>query len=385
MNNPDTDMNARLERLESYLALDGDNPVLLGEVATLQYQLGLLSAAKTNAEKLLQIDPQRASAHALLGLLASRAAEFSSAIAFLDRAIALGDTAPILQYQLADALVREGQPEAALTHAQRAAESIPALPFAPALYVRVLHCLGRLEDAIEYANNLQQAGLADNCSASFHGAVALIYLDRDDLENARRAASDALQKDPLDVDGNTTFGMTALANGEREQALESFSRAIQQRPHNGRSWLGIGLAQMATGSFNEAAESLQRAADHLQNHLGTLNALAWVHIVNKDAGRAEKVLLAALEIDRNFAETHGALAVVSLMKGHLDSAMQAVKRANGLDRANFAGNFANSLIQQISGNPAQAQAIMEKLLTTPITPDKSTLQHAIVNALAKMR
>ena len=135
--------------------------------------------------------------------------------------------------------------------------------------------------------------------------------------------------------------------------------------------------------MDEAAASLQKAANQLHNHLGTLNALAWVYILKKDAIQAETTLLRALEMDRTFAETHGTLAIVALMKGNLDSAVQAVKRANGLDRENFAGNFANSLIQQVSGNPTQARAIMEKLLTSPVLPGETTLQEAIARAMAK--
>jgi tetratricopeptide (TPR) repeat protein len=383
MNNPDTSAGDKLKKLESYLAVDPHNVALLVDVATLQYQQGQFDAARSRAEQILQLNPQQATAHALTGLVAALSGEIDLAVTHLQQAIELGDGAPLLQYQLADVLIRSGHYSEAVVHAKLAAEQASQLPFAPALYIRALHYLGELDGAIAYGNDVEASGQPAQCSAAFYGALASVYLDADDLVNAKRAASLALQQDPHDVDGNTTLGMLALADGETDQALAALQGVVEQRPNNGRAWLGIGLAQFVGGAMDEAAASLQKAVHHLHHHLGTLNALAWVYILKKDAINAETTLLSALERDRTFAETHGTLAIVALMKGNLDSAVQAVKRANGLDRNNFAGNFANSLIQQVSGNPTQARAIMEKLLLSPVLPGETTLQEAIAKAFAK--
>src|SRR3990167_317243 len=211
MNDPDTSFGDKLNRLESYLAVDPHNVALLVEVAALQYQHGQLTAARSRAEQVLQLDPQQATAHALTGLVAARSGELELAVTHLQRATELGDSAPLLQYQLADVLIRSGRYSEAVVHAKLAAEQASQLPFAPALYIRALHYLGELEDAIAYGNAVEASGQPAQCSATFYGALASVYLDADDLENARRAASLALQQDPLDVDGNTTLGLLVLA------------------------------------------------------------------------------------------------------------------------------------------------------------------------------
>lgn len=383
MSDRDNPIQERLNTFLSYLASDPDNAALLADIATMHYQLGRWAEAQSTALQSLQLDVTKSAAHAVVGLTKSRAGEFAQAIHHLKQAIALGEQDPMLHYQLADVLIRSGRHEEAEAHAWTAAQHASDLPFAPALYIRALHYVGKLSEAAAYGEAF--CNQTEHAAANLYGALATVYMDSNDLDNSRRTALLALNKDPEDIDGNTTMGMLALAETDAKQAQHAFVRVLKQQQTNGRAWLGMGLTQLLNGELSTAAESLQKATENLKGHLGTLNALAWTHILNKDAASAEATLLRALETDRTFAETHGTLAVVELMKGNLDSATQAVKRANALDRKNFAGNFAQSLIQQVSGNSTQAKIIVEQLLSTPVLPNGQTLQGAIAQALAKSR
>ena len=53
-----------------------------------------------------------------------------------------------------------------------------------------------------------------------------------------------------------------------------------------------------------------RATELMSGHAGSWHGLAWTMLLLEDLVEAERLLDHALEVDRNFAETHGALGVV---------------------------------------------------------------------------
>jgi tetratricopeptide (TPR) repeat protein len=301
------------------------------------------------------------------------------AVTSLRLALSLGATDPFLHYGLADALLRLNDLENAEVHATAAAAASEQLPFAPALLIRVLHYQGKLDEAIEYSRRVLENG---DGGPNFYGALASVYFDADDSDAARHFANLALEANSSDADAKLILATLDLGSGNATDSVVVFDELLDRNPENGRAWLGKGLAQMLGGTLPAAAESLTKATIYLDNHLGTLNTLAWVHLLNKDVVEAERALDAAQHLDRNFAETHGALAVAALMRGNIDSAVQAAKRAHALDKKNFAGNFAESLIQQANGNATAAQQIMQNILNSPITANGETLQVAIARAMA---
>lgn len=372
----------RRDQLTSYLPNDPENPTLLCDLAVINYQLGDRASAQSLAESALAKAPQQAPAHAVLGLLAFATNQVELAVKHLSQAIELGDNTPLLHYQLAHALIKQGEHERAEIHALYAAQhGGDDLPLASALYIRTLHYLGKMEEAIAFGNKTAED--PSKATSALLSTLASVYMDAEDLESAERLAKLALEQDPNDADSRMVLGMLALTEADEEQALSTFQNLTENHPENGRAWLGLGLSKMLGNSLEAAAEPLQNAARAMQNHTGTLIALAWIHILSKNAQAAEKALSTAMEVDRNFAEVHGSLAVVALMKGNLDGAVQASKRAHGLDPDNFTGQYASSLIQQLSGNREQAAAIMEKLLSASVMPNGESLHSTIAQALAK--
>lgn len=374
---------AQLDRLLSFHAIDPTNSKLLADIAALQYQLGKTQDARISALKALNIDADNAGAHSIAGLAAALTGDSEAAIEHLKRAVTGGANAPVLHFQLANLLCTNSLWTDAEAPAHYAAQHPTELPLAPALYLRVLHYLEKFDEAIAYSKSL----LANpgNIAPRVQGVMSTIYLDREDFENTRAAAQAALVDDANDVDGNTVMGMLALSDMEPELALSSFNRVLVSSSKNSRARLGVGLSHLLAGDLQKAISAFENTLESMPAHLGTYQALAWCHVLHKDAQEAESVLRRALDIDHNFSETHGGLAVTALMRGNIDSAVQAAKRAKSLDKNNFAGNFAQSLIQQVSGNAEQARKIVEALITQPIFPDGKTIHSAIAMQLAKQK
>lgn len=375
-------MQQRVRRLLSFLEQDPDNAVLLADVASLQMALGDFDQACRHAERAVRIDARSRAAHAVLGLIAAQRQDHETAASHLAEAYALGERDLQVQYDYARTLAMLGRFAEAEAPAHEAALARERLPHAPALYIRVLHYLGKLDEAIAFAEAL---GRDDAMPPRVNGMLSTLYLDIEEPDKARAAASAALAQDPNDSDALTAEGLLALGDLDARLAHSDFERVLRSQPQHGRALLGSGLSQLLAGDIDGAAQTLEQAVatSNMRSHNGTWQALAWCHILRRDIDGAERALQHALELDRNFAETHGGLALVALMRGNLDSAIQGAKRANGLDRGNLAGNFAESLIQQVSGNPAGAQAILQHLLSQPIMPDGKTVQEAVAEMLAR--
>jgi len=64
------------------------------------------------------------------------------------------------------------------------------------------------------------------------------------------------------------------------------------------------------GRFGEAQSSLSVAAQSLRDHFGTWLALAWAQLLGEQPEAALRTFQHSVLLDRNFAESHGSVAVV---------------------------------------------------------------------------
>lgn len=78
---------------------------------------------------------------------------------------------------------------------------------------------------------------------------------------------------------------------------------------------------------------------------------------------AVQAFTAALDIDRNFAENHGALAVALAMQGRAQEADLQVQLAVRLDPAGASAQYAKLLLSGNGGDSAAIQRLAQRLLT----------------------
>jgi tetratricopeptide (TPR) repeat protein len=158
---------------------------------------------------------------------------------------------------------------------------------------------------------------------------------------------------------------------------------LARRPDDGRSLLGAGLAAAAQMNLPQAVAQLKQAARSMPTHLGTWNALAWMHIVSGQLDDAQAALEKANAVEHNFAENHGGLAVVAAMKGDAAQARELIRTALKLDRNCFSAAYAAMLLQH---GPADRQAMLEsamQFLAKQRTPDGGSLQQAVLRMASR--
>jgi tetratricopeptide (TPR) repeat protein len=379
----DQQQRERLQRLLTYLEQDPHNPSLLADIATLQFADQQFERARDSAQRANAAAPGQRAAHAVLGLIAVRDGNYAGAADALGQAIALGEIDAAVHFHNAYALASlaryaEAEPSAAAAAAQHA-----EYPHAPALYLRILHHLGKIDEAVAFAEQLAASGGA--APPRLHGVLSTLYIDVDDIDKARSAAQAALAQDADDTDAHTTLGLLALGDLDGLLAQAEFERVLKVQANHGRATLGSGLSHMLAGDMSTATRALERATQttNMSTHVGTWHTLAWCYILQGDLDAAEQALQQAMELNRNFAETHGGLAVVAVMRGNIDLATQAAKRAAALNPKNFSGNFAQSLIQQAAGKAELARKIVQRILSQPVLSGGKTLQSVVAEMFAK--
>ena len=82
----------------------------------------------------------------------------------------------------------------------------------------------------------------------------------------------------------------------------------------------------------------------MPGHIGTWHALGWCHIAGQRLAEARACFERALALDRNFAESHGGLGIVSAMEGERDAAAESVERALRLDPKCLSARYAQALL-----------------------------------------
>jgi tetratricopeptide (TPR) repeat protein len=364
-----SDQNARLDRLTAFLDQDPTNRHLLADAAT-----AALEARKPQLveEFLGRYEAQEPLTPPLLNLrsLAALAeGRFEDARASLLPLLAESPDDPALRFNLAWASAMTGDWQSVVDQIDE--PTVLSTPRAAALKVQALHHLGALDEALEWGREWA-ARLPEDHELFSALSVAAFDSEQTDLaaEYAVRAGSSH--------EGLSTLGMLALADQKVEESLAQFEAALVANPQSARALLGKGLAQMITGKSAEAAEAIDRGAEVFGDHLGTWITAGWAHFSNGDMVAARNRFERALALDDTFAETHGALAVMDIASGDLDSANRRADIAQRLDRECLSAALARSLLLTAAGRPEAAERIRQIALNQPVGPGGQTIAEAMV-------
>jgi tetratricopeptide (TPR) repeat protein len=344
-----------LGRLKSLLPSDPRNPVLLRHCAQLAIELGDYTEALNMASAALQCAPGDAEAmfHRASALMGMRHYKEASQCLAVLQAHGLTHAGIAVNRALCHYALGEFREAGALLEAliDAGEKSTDVLRLA----VSTRHHLGDLKGAIDLADAHPEVVSQDGAVA---GVYALAYLDAGRAADAERAAFQALAKNPDSVDGLSVRGALALSNMDSPTAETSFRRVLELTPENGRAWIGLGTIALLAGDLGGAKDRLERGVAAMPRHVGSWHVLGWTHLVAGDLDSAERVFEHALELERNFAETHGALAAVHAMRGRAAEARKEIAIADRLNREGLAARFATAVLAGQAGNSGAAGSLL---------------------------
>ena len=247
---------------------------------------GRLANAEALCREILATTPDHADALHLLGAIAAKRGEGSSAIELFGRALAIKPDFAKAHSNLGAVLLRQGDTEQAIDHIEKAIELAP--------------------DLADAHNNLGNALL--KCAR---------------LEDAAKAFARAIEAAPGDTLAYNNLGALLVRQGKIDEAISRFEKAMELDPALAMAHNNLGNALKEKGDFEGASACLGRALE--------LNpALAEVHsnlgTIYKSLGRLDDALAChdkALELKPDFDRARFHRALVLLAQGRFEDGWEA--------------------------------------------------------------
>lgn len=371
----------RLARLEGFLLEDPSNNALLVDAFETALSCGEWERARAFLEQGLALSVER-DAWRLRGgdfwLAQQRYPEAREVLQRLGQAPDLpAGLESVLLHNLAFVDWRLGHPADCIARLAPTLEGLPGKSHAPGqhsasaaiatralqqLWLQALHHDGQLARAMTWVRQAEDRHELDPRAAA---VASLIALDASDFAAAQRwsavSPGGALwQEQP--VEALVTQASLALAARDVKRAIELADAAVALRPDDGRAWSARGLAALLAGDLEAARTAFVRALSTMARHVGTWQGLGWTQILLGDLPAARISFDAALALDRNFAESHGGLAVVLALQQLREEAESHAALALRLDKANVSGRYASALLSGEVEEASDLQRLARHLL-----------------------
>lgn len=206
---------------------------------------------------------------------------------------------------------------------------------------------------------LAYAGLAE-------GSILLAWFNvfppSEGIEQAKRAAREAVEIDPGLADGYTVLGFVSASDRDWAAAESAFRHAIQLNPNNSLAHSWYALCLTAMGRCDEAIAGICRAQEIDPLSLVLHHHAAWVYW---HARRYDEVIACcreALEMEPNFALCTLWLGVACTEKGMHEEAVTSLRKAQeGLMAVPVAIGFHGHACAR-AGRKAEAEDLLQQFV-----------------------
>lgn len=369
----------RLEGLIKLLASDADNKSLRGRCVSLALQECRYDAASKLVEEALARDPldrqalfEQASIH-----LAQK--QFDTASRLLAALTEDANVDPAVWQNLGLCHYALGDYAAAKPCLERVYERGAHSADLFRLLVSTLHHLGLVDEALVVAKTAAESGRANGALA---GVLALLYLDAEEPAQAARWSARALALNPQSVDGLVVQGTLRTGAFDLPTARGLFMRALAAAPETARAWLGLSLVSLAENDFTQARDQIQTGLRYMPQHVGSWHVLAWIDLIQGKLDEAQVSFERSLDLDRNFAESHGGLAAIAALRGDRATADERIEIAERLDPTCLSAKFARSTLIKGAGDPKAAREVLLTALTG-LSPQDSGAVARVIGELTR--
>jgi tetratricopeptide (TPR) repeat protein len=357
-----------LSRLLGYLDADPANPALLADTAAAalgDQQPGVADELLDRYEAVRPLPPGLLNLRGMIALADDR---FEDAATVFESLLATAPSDPVLRFNLAYARSMLGDHQAVIDLIDN--EVAAAAPRAVALKTHALHVLGDTEAAVAWGRPFAEALEGD---ADLMSALSVAALDNEDIELARAYAEKAGDTH----EGLSTLGLLALGDQDLTQSTSLFDQALEVFPDSARALMGKGLTLMLSEQPDKAAPLIDRSAEIFVDHLGTWITAGWAYFAKGDMATARQRFEHALALDDTFAESHGALAVLDIVEGNIDSARRRADVALRLDRECLSAALARSLLLTADGKPEAGERVRRIAMNLPVGVGGQSINQAM--------
>ena len=192
-------------------------------------------------------------------------------------------------------------------------------------------------DTMTAAAHFQAATKKDpNCAAAYAGLadaynqMASVYIAGKPPTNVRllalRAATQAIQLDPMLAEGYEALGYTTLHELDWAQSEKALRRAIDLNPRYTRAHLSYATYLVAQRRFKEAIAEARQAVDIEPASLRVRQIFGWMLYFDRQYDAAIRELQTIVEMDRNFALAQFHLGEAFLVVGRFEEAISTLQK-----------------------------------------------------------
>ncbi|WP_448214110.1 tetratricopeptide repeat protein [Colwellia sp. MEBiC06753] len=180
--------------------------------------------------------------------------------------------------------------------------------------------------------------------AEVNGLASLIYLDLGMDNKAEILSNKALKLSPNQIEALIVTANIAFNKGQFDVSKEIVGRASICANKEGRIYLIKAQLAMVEGDVKSAKHNIKIAISFMRDHIGSFHILGWCELLEQNIHDAKLAFENALLIDRNFADSHAALAIVQALFGDLQLAEKSNELALKLNPKSETAKFAQFFI-----------------------------------------
>ena len=180
----------------------------------------------------------------------------------------------------------------------------------------------------------------DTFSADFDALISRIHRVRGDIDEAKAAIAQALQRSPSDPVYLSNLGDILMDLGDFDGARASYQRALERAPQNVELWIKHASAALEGKQFPIAERSAKKAIEVSERKSASaMAALASVQNRRGLPAEALEILDRALEIDDGNGDVHKQRGVAFLRMGNSEAALESFSEAARLLPDDFPANY----------------------------------------------
>lgn len=302
----------RLQRLQRFASGDPGNIPLVCELVDAAIAEGALDVAARE----LAASRVRAPASLALkfreGSLALAKGEFAHAEQVLRAVLPETPGDAVVLHNLALAQFCQGQNDAALATLEPLQGDFTAHPPLARLAARVLHRLGRPNEAMQALAPLLAESAQD---AEARGLAAVMFHEAGDRESARGAAMAALALDPSQHEALLVAATLEIEAGALEVARPLVAQLVENHGKSGHAWLAAGQLAIGFLEFDLADEALGRAAHLMPRSERVWLLAAWCAIARGELAAAQARTRAGESIGADPVEVRALDQLIATLAG----------------------------------------------------------------------
>jgi tetratricopeptide (TPR) repeat protein len=309
--------------VDGVLAAEPSNPGGLFVKAKVDLADNKLDDAIQSLRSAIDVRPDWAEAHFLLGTALRLAGQRSAARTELARALEIDASLTEARRVLAEVHADLGEHEYAVEEGRRYLQQRPDSVETRVRVAQSLVLLGRLDEALSEVNQIPE----DKRDETVEFALGRIYTAKGDNQKARGLLLKALEKRPNHPEILRGLLQIEEKMGKREESLARIQKAVADNPDDAKLQQLASVVALAQGKVDEATKALERAIEIAPDDMTSYQQLADLYVRTGRTSQTIEIYEKALERQPNQPRIHHFLGVLYEYGGKPDQAVTHYEEA----------------------------------------------------------